>query len=509
MSIENDERTGLGAVVWLIALSGLARILAAVFVTHGVLVDDAYITLRYARNLALSGSLVYNPGEPVFGVTSPLWALVTTELYALFGDGATWAVTVLNIALWSVVAWIAARAAPPRARLWTALLVLWAPVFVDNQLLGMETPLFALCVLAAARWAFQGRLVPAAACAGWMLVARPEGVLALPLLAWGAVSARGARAAVRALARPWPLFLVLAPGLAWTAVALWAYGSPIPQSMIAKSGWNSDHYGGLTSLEWALLVFPRLTLVPWVDALPRAAARACALAVIALVVWIARANARRGSAWSRGWLAFYALYLAFYLAGRGATEASWYAVPPSLALILAAGPVLPRRLARPAPTWALAALLVLASAALVRLRAPLLRSYVDSYASLAAALDRQSAALGTHPRVAVGEIGVFGFCTRASIVDLGALVSPEVLPLKNRGHSFLGIVRETGCDAFVIRQDALDRNAYPTVGPVWAGERERDFLNRCERLASAGGAHLYRVPAALERVALTRPPRPR
>ncbi len=41
------------------------------------IVDDAFITLRYARNLARFGAPVWNPGEdPCEGYTSPLHMLV-------------------------------------------------------------------------------------------------------------------------------------------------------------------------------------------------------------------------------------------------------------------------------------------------------------------------------------------------------------------------------------------------------------------------------------------------
>src|SRR3954453_11205359 len=41
-----------------------------------LLIDDAYITYRYAYNLAAGHGLVFNPGERVEGSTSLLWPLV-------------------------------------------------------------------------------------------------------------------------------------------------------------------------------------------------------------------------------------------------------------------------------------------------------------------------------------------------------------------------------------------------------------------------------------------------
>jgi len=80
-------------------------------------------------------------------------------------------------------------------------------------------------------------------------------------------------------------------------------------------------------------------------------------------------------------------------------------------------------------------------------------------------------------RVVIGEIGVFGFESLHAVTDVGALVSPEVLPWKNAGHSFVRIVRSAGASAFVISERALERNEYPTVGVVWANSEERAWLD--------------------------------
>ena len=45
--------------------------------------DDAYISLRYARDLARGYGLVYNPGEYVEGYSDLLWVLVLSVFYYL------------------------------------------------------------------------------------------------------------------------------------------------------------------------------------------------------------------------------------------------------------------------------------------------------------------------------------------------------------------------------------------------------------------------------------------
>ena len=48
--------------------------------------EDAYITYRYAENWVNTGSLVYNVGEPINAMTSPLHAILSTVLFFATGN---------------------------------------------------------------------------------------------------------------------------------------------------------------------------------------------------------------------------------------------------------------------------------------------------------------------------------------------------------------------------------------------------------------------------------------
>lgn len=48
--------------------------------------DDAYITLRVARNLADGLGPVYNAGERIQSVTSPLFLLVSAGVWKIAGE---------------------------------------------------------------------------------------------------------------------------------------------------------------------------------------------------------------------------------------------------------------------------------------------------------------------------------------------------------------------------------------------------------------------------------------
>ena len=503
---------------WLIviALAAIARLVLAAVVTEFVLVDDAYITLRYARNAAMTGSLVYNPGELVFGVTSPLWGFVTWALYALVGAALVApAVIVLGVTLWSLAAIRLAPMVHERARPIVLAGFLCAPVFVDNQMLGMETPLFVFLAVSAMAAALginaSGGLGRAALWTGLLVVARPEGVLLAPALLYAASTTGGGFApSLRKLTRPASLACLLTPGILWIAYAMTHYGTVLPQSMVAKSGWNSEHYDTLATASNMWLGLARLTFVPFVDYLPSVLAQVVTGLVAAGVLWIAWLNIRAGSQASRAWLLVYGVYIAFYLLGKGATEASWYAVPSSVALLLAAGPAFgggarfawPASLSSPRAAGALALGLSVLSVALVAKRAPLLHSYVDGYGACADALDdleRPSA-----ERVLIGEIGVFGFETHHDVIDVGALVSPEILPLKNRRLSLLEIARETRATWLVISDIAVEKNMYPSVGVVFANAKEQAWLASSEVVHHALDKRLIRLAPWPDEIASVR-----
>jgi 4-amino-4-deoxy-L-arabinose transferase-like glycosyltransferase len=56
----------------------------------GSLVDDTYIHLQYARNLAEDGDLSFNRGHPTYGATSPLWVALLSLVYRMGGEIFLW-----------------------------------------------------------------------------------------------------------------------------------------------------------------------------------------------------------------------------------------------------------------------------------------------------------------------------------------------------------------------------------------------------------------------------------
>ncbi len=241
---------------------------------YAFLTDDAYISFRYARNLANGHGLVFNPGyERVEGYTNFLFVLVLAAFQRLgvvpevMAHVLTFAATV---ALWGSVAWFALRRLPPPGCEWLAL----APLFLLAatrsiavwSTSGLETRWFeALLVGGALRLAVEveatlagRRSRPAAA---WLFalaaLTRPDGLL-LAACAFGMAAvhllAKG-RLVVRRFALRLAPFVVLVGGhFAWRHAY---YGYWLPNTYYAKVGgeswWSAGlSYGVAFALEYAL-----------------------------------------------------------------------------------------------------------------------------------------------------------------------------------------------------------------------------------------------------------------
>jgi len=105
----SDRTLGLTLIIFGLALAVRWLILAY---TDGM-VDDAFITMRVARNIATGEGFVYNPGQRVQAVSSPLWALISSGLWWFLGEHTLIAVRIFgglaDAATASCVAMLAGR----------------------------------------------------------------------------------------------------------------------------------------------------------------------------------------------------------------------------------------------------------------------------------------------------------------------------------------------------------------------------------------------------------------
>lgn len=222
---------------------------------YGFTIDDAFISLRYAHNLASGHGPVFNPGQPEWGYSNPLWVALGAALEALGGDPLR-GLKLVGLAsgiggLWLVRRLAQRAGAGPLAGV-AALVLGLSPVTALWTVGGLETPLYVLLMLLALEAGERRDLPWLAPAAGLGLaLTRPEGIgLALVLAASEAAPDPGGRRR-----RRWGLALL---GFLLVHLGLWTFhGSPVPNSYAVK--FLGDGMG--RRVDWAELA--RRPVVPW------------------------------------------------------------------------------------------------------------------------------------------------------------------------------------------------------------------------------------------------------
>jgi hypothetical protein len=233
-SRRHDVLVALAALVPLAWLLVRERAIAG---AAGFPLDDSWIHLHFARNLAEGLGFAYNPGQPMSGSTAPLWTLLLAA-GALVAGATVLMTKTLGVTAAIVAALVLRRVVlgfgvEPSAALVAAVTFSWTGALAWGALSGMEVTLAALLV-ALALLALARDLTWATAVAGALAtLARPEALLVVPSLA---------------LARPLTLrraaiFLVttVAVLLPFVAFSYATVGRPLPATAVAKveAGWSA------------------------------------------------------------------------------------------------------------------------------------------------------------------------------------------------------------------------------------------------------------------------------
>lgn len=272
-------RRGLIAAAALPALALAAVELYLFGDLAGFPLDDPWIHLQFARNLADGHGLSYDGGRLVAGSTAPLWTAFVSVLLWLPGTAEAWlklAGIALHAASVGVAYGLGRRLGLARVRAALgAILVALTDSLVWSSISGMEVPLFVLLALAGISRHLLEREDPRRPPLSFLLLglsalARPEGLL-LPLLAaidrsvvpdpggrGLALSGAGARRGALGLALA--AVVVVPVGLAYLAIS----GSPLPTTLAAKSSgapqWIPQvrHLGAILEFSFAALPLPTL-----------------------------------------------------------------------------------------------------------------------------------------------------------------------------------------------------------------------------------------------------------
>jgi hypothetical protein len=478
-----DLSVALAALLPLAVFALTERSVAGVM---GFPLDDAWIHLHFARNLAEGAGFAYNPGRPVAGSTAPLWTLLLAA-GALLGGASVTMAKLLGVACTLGAAVLTRRAAqawgaPPGVAVVAGVALLWAGPIVWGALSGMEVSLAALLVAAVLVAHAAARLWLTAALAALAVMARPEAALLIPCLLLSRPLAPARLAA-----------FVLVPAAVAGPMVAFSYatvGAPYPSTAAAKiEGGLIGWLGGLREpLSTTLAFRPWVFMREWADWLWLTHVLLPLLLLPAIVL----AWRRRGRALGAVALALLAHPLAMALLapyrGPGFQEGRYSIHLLPLALVVVAvglGAALERRRRVALLAWLALALWALVPAA-------------ERYAWGVQNIEAMQVRLGhwvvanTPPRarLALNDIGAITFVSRREIVDLMGLVTPEILPFRRQGED--GVIRFVSqvCPDYVI--------VFPTWFPRLAARA--DLLEplhrvRLDRVEVSGGPEMvvYRL----------------
>lgn len=302
---------------WLLLLC-LPPLLAGIY-QGPAMIDDAYITFRYVENLVAGRGFVYND-SPVLGATAPAYVLLLAllRLLSVPTPAAAYMVGVLSAMLCPALVWRTGKALDrPGAGLLGGLLLALFPSWWLNGKTGMETTLAGALAGGLVLLDLKKRPVAAGLVAGLLALTRPDAAL-LPAVVFLLRLREDRGAALKFFAA------ALAVTLPWVIFATACFGSPVPQSLLAKRLIHPYPLGpGLLKLGgW----FASITAEPRLMALMSVAFGAGA-------VWIAAREPRARA------LALWPPLFLFGLAATGVGSFFWYKYPvlPAYFLVAALG----------------------------------------------------------------------------------------------------------------------------------------------------------------------------
>jgi hypothetical protein len=460
---------GRQPTAWMLAVVGLLGAVALLLgvLLHPLAVDDAYITYRYAHNLAKGTGFTYNAGRAILSTTAPLYALLLAlgawsgfdlpSLANVISAIALWVGAMLNFAL-------GYRERTPWVGAFAALLYILSPLLWLS--LGLETALFLSLCLGAVLAYRRVHLYGTAALLALATLTRGDGLILTAVIAadyglvWLRGRCRGPNTNQGTTKRPsWPKALVavgiyaavMLPFVAWLT---WQFGSPLPATLGAKVSQSelgvTGFYAHTTYLQGlGILVRARLAQSPlYLLFVP---------AVLAGLVAMWR---------HAGWVRLLAAWAVVHLVGYailGVTPYYWYYAPlvPGLVGTAALGVVaIARWTGRELGRWGMgfgwlwaAALVVTFLWSLVAMvrgldgPVPPPENPVSKVLPEAKAVPYEQAGrwLREHTPadalVGVTEVGIMGYHSERPMIDFLGLLEPEVAEAMGRGDLYWALLR--------------------------------------------------------------------
>lgn len=415
------------------------------------LIDDAFITLTYSKNITLGRGFVYNYGEPTYGSTSPLLVLIGAALGLLLPWFPMHYLVTLFTALCIVgIGWVFLlfhrqfRISP-----WVAVFMgIAVIVSSDPAFLGMEAFLFQFLLVLSCALAFCRRYLGCGVCIALLHLTRAEGVLLLPILMlYVCISdfVQGERD-IYGLSKSL-LKMAIGAGVVagiWTCYAYITFGRITPNTLSAKIV-HLEYFGAGQGFRNYWLTFVNNRFRSWGGIFN-------IQNIFGVMIWmlvcfgiydILRSHRR--------WLVF-VLYFIVYVTGYSIINIlffPWYALSLILILILlvvlgGTRLVISMFAAKPETLTIILISVIVVSffgAEIYRVAEQSRRHWTDrrapTYLKVASWL-RNNTEPGSS--ISFGEIGYIGYFTDNKIIDLAGLATPEVIPFLANGDAMSGFL---------------------------------------------------------------------
>lgn len=457
----------------------------------GKMQEDAFITARYAQNLANGHGFTFNLDEKVLGTTTPGWALVVTPLFWIPTSSQCHAylIQLLGFLLFYAGVYVLGTSSIFKSRfqmLMYFILMALHPAMRHAAVSGMETPV--LIFLTAIAWKildeekdkiFSWGLL--ALICFLLMAVRLDSVFIC--LAFGGVYTFLHLRDTRTLKR-----ILLCIGSAGALLLLFLFGlylyfgQWLPQSMVAKTAWSyvaepkplrlSDYAEVLYGLLWFNFPWPRIICPKLIN---HVWAATSFLFLGGAYLKIAKISSIR--TFMKGTVFYIALYSSFFFIGR-ADIFPWYGHVASFLFYsaLIAGLLHFSDWKAMRYSFLLLLFLVLVATHIIDLR--ILQIYGTRTNSDLLEIGKYLSQKSVRT-VMTEPIGYIGFFSNAlHVYDLAGLVDKKVFELRKQNQTgwFSSAVRKFSPQFIVLREGEIQKNNAVNIGVLFADEEDKLFF---------------------------------
>ena len=445
-------------------------------------VDDAFITYRYAANVASGLGYVYNAGEKVQGASSPLYTLILTAVgWAFHPDVIPQASRILSLiadVLSLILLWRILSGFDDVVRICVGLLFALYPKVVFIGTTGMEASLVVMLMLLSYYLYSIGKLYGALFVMSSLMLCRLDSVVWIVLCLFS----------IKRVYRTFPVRAALLAVLVcvpWVVFAFLYFGSLLPHSIAAKSVSWHNLFPAFDPFRIIMGYFPfdGLKGVP-------AAVRWLIAVVFVLPVVVELVKSLSSKSPMFIFPSFFLLYNLAFSFGR-VTMLDWYYLPGYIVYFVTAGSLCNRPLSRWNSGLRYRKLMVSAQAVLAVILLALLFVAASRWAERPGGSSlRTSKRLGIWLRrhssanagVLLEPIGLVGWESKLYIHDYIGIVSPHVISYRQRYPGsdawFMAYIRDSLPEYIVLRNYEIPRNmlVYGQGDGLFHGETERKWF---------------------------------